>query len=88
MGPTLKFYQLKYCCYYSSYHLLFEFDFLQSSKLTDAKMLNACKKCQLRLKSLEQGKILEILTVGVEMVFYEQLQNKNEFQYQYFLQYS
>ena len=28
----------------------------QSSKLTDIKTLNACKKCQLQI--LEQGKIL------------------------------
>ena len=45
---------------------------LQSSKLTDAKTLNACKKCQLRLQILEQDKIFrldiqQILTVGVEM---------------------
>ena len=32
----------------------------QSSKLTDAKTLNACKKCQLRLQILEQGKILRL----------------------------
>ena len=32
----------------------------QSSKLTDAKTLNACKKCQLRLQILEQGKILHL----------------------------
>ena len=33
---------------------------MQSSKLSDAKTLNACKKCQLRLQILEQGKILRL----------------------------
>ena len=32
----------------------------QSLNLTDAKTLNACKKCQLRLQILEQGKILRL----------------------------
>ena len=33
---------------------------LQSWKLTVAKTLNACKKCQLRLQILEQGKLLRL----------------------------
>ena len=33
---------------------------IQGSKLKDATTLNACKKCQLRLQILEQGKILRL----------------------------
>ena len=33
---------------------------IQGSKLKDATTLNACKKCQLRLQILEQGRILHL----------------------------
>ena len=42
---------------YERWYMMLHF---QSSKLTDAKTLNACKKCQLHLQILEQGKILRL----------------------------
>ena len=42
---------------YERWYMMLHF---QSSKLTEAKTLNACKKCQLRLQILEQGKILRL----------------------------
>ena len=47
---------------YERWYMMLHF---QSSKLTDAKTLNACKKCQLRLQILEQGRILHLDIVSV-----------------------